>query len=231
MTENPKCIMNKLWIEYLSSTWCKGWFMGQNADELKEHMLGRYYFFVDYSKDEKTLCNNIALTITSRMFKKGLFLRMDSVSPKDLMLNGQISSMKVTSIKEVLNIMKKSTRINNSITQYPYTLLESQRYIVFCNYVDEHFDEVRIWYSFGRVIAYHHEQDAEINIKKIIQFIDAISKLIPYEEVVIDLAYFKDRIKIVEFNSYGKNMVCRTDGVNWDNVERIKLMDCESVLL
>lgn len=205
------------WLEEYQETWASHWFdtyddlfIKSTGESCNDLMLGGKGVNVPYDN----LLNNLKELIPKDWWKAGIFIRLDSVSPKDICLT------ELYSPEKCVEIINKSNRCQKSLRGIFKDIPNRQCYVR--PYVNETFDEIRCSIYNDRLCSISIESKLFPNldyVELVKTWFKKYNKILPYETCIIDLAIFEGgNIKIIEFNSFGINMGSGINNINWDTL-------------
>lgn len=155
--------------------------------------------------------NNMESILTKILFNEDLkFIRLCNASPKDIDIC--VANCK-SDIKSIINLFKTSHRTN-------YMLDENHIHLVVRPYIKIDYELRCFWHNHKlRAVSgpeyYVNDYDQE-NIKTMIEnFFNKYGSEIVYNSVTIDIGICVDSVFIIEFNSFGPDMLAGAEHFNW----------------
>jgi hypothetical protein len=152
--------------------------------------------------------DDIPIVLKNISFPK--FVKLDSVSCKDIH-NGIFYSK-----EEVYDVFKKSKRITNTLENEPFS---KKNHCLFVRDIDANIRkslEVRCIVYSSKLVAVSSLIELSIEQKNNLEnIITEIVLDIPYRDSILDLAIFKDNIKLIEVNNFGADSPTGAGLFNW----------------
>uniref|UniRef100_A0A6G6AAB0 D123 family protein n=1 Tax=Borely moumouvirus TaxID=2712067 RepID=A0A6G6AAB0_9VIRU len=176
------------------------------------------------------LVNKISKLITQLC--GSTFIRTDAYSPKDLLYNNTVSTLKITNAIDALQLITKSSRCCSKLFDSNNKIVS--KYLVLRQYVDYDINYEFRCFIFGWKLRAISQAGFEYNPKlhedkkkiydSILKFWDKFSRICPFSECTMDIVY-NDKwidntlgnsgIVIIEFNSFGPHMNACSGLYNW----------------
>ncbi|AVL94476.1 D123 family protein [Moumouvirus australiensis] len=160
------------------------------------------------------------------------FIRTDAYSPKDLLYNKTVSTLKITNAVDALQLVTKSSRCCSKLFDSNNKIVS--KYLVLRQYVDYDTNYEFRCFIFGWKLRAISQAGFEYNPKLhedkkkiydlILKFWNKFSRICPFSECTMDIVY-NDKwidntlgnsgIVIIEFNSFGPHMNACSALYNW----------------
>ncbi|AGC01610.1 D123 family protein [Acanthamoeba polyphaga moumouvirus] len=185
-------------------------------------------------KDKNIIPFNLVKEISNIILELGgsAFIRTDAYSPKDLLYNHTVSTLKVTNAIDALQLVTKSTRCCSKLFDINNKIIS--KYLVLRQYIDYDTNYEFRCFIYGwklRAISQAgFEYNPQLHEKKkkiydlILKFWDKFSRICPFSECTMDIVYNEKWIDntlgnsgiiIIEFNSFGPHMNACSGLYNW----------------